>query len=365
MSFQADTFRYGRYLILLPNVLIRTRTFCVSLLCVIACAFGIVPGLGPELGPAVGHAAESQGGFWAHWGDGKAELDGYSLRILRYGEPREGRLVLIYVTEDQSGSARVKADPGKHPKSDVYPVLKLNALRKFQTGIYDYSTMTSVFVRIDNSVRGGGPLAKLSFSSQEWCGHVYHQLLPQPGGRLVSVSHSYFDGEADEQRTLSIPGGAAAMTEDELPLRLRSYAGQPDLLEPGERRTLVMTNSLLRVRLLHQPLALGQATIERSRTTEALKTPAGSFGVYTYVVTLSGAEKSDRGTFHVEAAPPYRLVHYRWESGEEATLLGSSRLPYWQLQHNGEEVLLKQLGLAGPYAPWPSLQQGPGSPAPR
>src|SRR5437879_1004520 len=51
--------------------------------------------------------------FWKWWGDGKAELDGYALTQPRYGEPREGTAVLVFVTEDFSDSARVKADPGK------------------------------------------------------------------------------------------------------------------------------------------------------------------------------------------------------------------------------------------------------------
>src|SRR5688572_25287753 len=87
--------------------------------------------------------------FWSAWGDGKAELDGYRLVQPRYGTVRKGHAVLIFVTEDFSDSLRVKADPGKHPASDVYPVLKLNAVRRFQTGIYDYSVLTSTFVRAD------------------------------------------------------------------------------------------------------------------------------------------------------------------------------------------------------------------------
>src|SRR4051812_35432527 len=105
--------------------------------------------------------------FWQHWGDGKAELDGYALTQPRYGEKREGTAVLVFVTEDFSDSLRVKADPGKHPPSDVYPVLKLNFIRDFQTGIYDYNVMTSTFLKTEDHF---APV-KISFSSQEWCGH--------------------------------------------------------------------------------------------------------------------------------------------------------------------------------------------------
>src|SRR5207249_3206702 len=96
-------------------------------------------------------ADELRADFWSTWGDGKAELDGYALTQPRYGELRAGTAVLIFVTEDFSDSARVKADPGKHPASDVYPVLKLNFVRDFQTGIYDYNVMTSTFARVDRS----------------------------------------------------------------------------------------------------------------------------------------------------------------------------------------------------------------------
>ena len=67
--------------------------------------------------------------FWKHWGDGQAELNGYRLTQPRYGARRAGSAVLIFVTEDFSDSLRVKADPGKHPATDVYPVMKLNFVR--------------------------------------------------------------------------------------------------------------------------------------------------------------------------------------------------------------------------------------------
>ena len=68
---------------------------------------------------AAGPAAADD--FWAHWGDGKAELNGYRLTQPRYGAKRAGTAVLIFVTEDFSDSLRVKADPGKHPKSRRVP----------------------------------------------------------------------------------------------------------------------------------------------------------------------------------------------------------------------------------------------------
>ena len=73
---------------------------------------------------------------------------GYDLVFPRYGQPRHGVAVTIFVTETFSNTLRVKADPGKHPSSDRFPVMKLNLVEDFQTGIYDYNLMTSTFVAL-------------------------------------------------------------------------------------------------------------------------------------------------------------------------------------------------------------------------
>src|SRR5260221_12341644 len=77
------------------------------------------------------------GEFWKTWGDGQAELAGYDLAYPRYGQLRNGVAVTIFVSETFSNQLRVKADEGKHPVSDQYPVMKLNLIQDFQTGIYD------------------------------------------------------------------------------------------------------------------------------------------------------------------------------------------------------------------------------------
>jgi hypothetical protein len=274
--------------------------------------------------------------FWKHWGDGKAELSGYRLTQPRYGAPRAGHAVLIYVTEELSDSLRVKADPGRHPASGVYPVMKLNEVRDFQTGIYDYNVMTSVFAR----VAAGWPVAKVSFSSQEWCGHVYHQLLPR-GGQLAGMLHSYFDGEADASDSLPLPQGG--VFEDALPILLRGWKGA--YLKAGESRSVPLLPSLLSSRLSHRKLAWGRATIRRSADTAVLDTPAGRFEVVTWTVGVEGGRTT---TLAIEAKEPYRLVKRSDDAGEELVLLGSSRLAYWKLNGPGGERYLKELGLRVP-----------------
>jgi len=173
------------------------------------------------LGCCVGLAAEAPRNpdfnsdpFQKHWYDGKAELAGYELTIPRYGQTRKGEAVTIFVYEPFSNSARVKADPGKHPATDEFPVMKLNLVEDFATGVYDYNLMTSVFVAMSsvNNLPPGTP-TKVSFSSQEWCGHVYEQMLFDSSS-IRRTRHSYFDGEGDVNDTLEFPKNG--ISEDSL-----------------------------------------------------------------------------------------------------------------------------------------------------
>ncbi len=173
--------------------------------------------IGPDRVDAAAPAPSPFGdAFWKQWGDGQAELAGYDLTFSRYGEPRRGTAVAIFVTETFSNEARVKADPGKHAKSDEFPVMKLNLVQDFPTGIYDYNIMTSVFVALApaDGISTGTP-AKISFSCQEWCGHVYEQSL-YDAKSIRRTSHSYFDGEADRSATIERKAGRRRRGDDSL-----------------------------------------------------------------------------------------------------------------------------------------------------
>lgn len=142
-----------------------------------------------------------------YWYAGNAEITSYALDQARYGEIRPGTAALIFVTEDFLPEKQVKADR----QSDTnIPVIKLNATKKFTTGIYPYSVMTSTFYpvqEVDHAL-------KVSQSMQEWCGHVYAQINNKTDFEVVS--HSYFESEADQQ--ISLP---KAVLENELWTQLR------------------------------------------------------------------------------------------------------------------------------------------------
>jgi len=274
----------------------------------------------------------SEKNFWKHWGDSKAELNAYSVELNRYGETRKGTAVSIFVTENFSKKLGVKADHGKHPKSDISPVMKLNLVKDFQTGIYDYNMMTSSFIEIES----GKPL-KNSFSSQEWCGHVYHQRRFKDDS-LESVSHSYFDGEADKQEELALPKNT--LSEDNIHLWARGLASP--FLKPGEEKTVSFFNSMEEIRIEHIEAKIMKAEISLSAETSNTKVEAGSFKAR--IATIK-REDGKIWNFTVEVNSPYRILSWNNSKGEKAELLGSSREPYWQLQKNGHESFLKKLGL--------------------
>jgi hypothetical protein len=246
-------------------------------------------------------------------------------------------LVWIFVTEDFSESARVKADPGVHPASDVFPVLKLNVVKDFQTGIYDYNLMTSVFASVEPRYgRFAGQPTKMVFSSQEWCGALFEHLLFRDK-KVDRKRYSYFDGEGDQSEVIDLP--ADLLTVEGLPIIVRQLLHE--LLAPGEKKAFSFLPSIERGRLLHRSFEWQKGTLARAATPERVTVPAGEFEVETFTAEL-GAETY---RFEVERAYPRRIIRYTVNDGEKAELIGSTRLPYWELNGLGKESLLAKLGL--------------------
>ncbi|MCB9778739.1 MAG: hypothetical protein H6742_09270 [Alphaproteobacteria bacterium] len=281
-------------------------------------------------------SSQAPDGFWDHWGDGQAELAGYDLVQPRYGELRHGEAVLVTVTETFDRSQRVKSDAGGR---GGFPVVKLNEVRDFPTGIYDYNVMTSSFLPLDGSLPRGLP-TKLSFSMQEWCGHAWDQLVFDRSGdgvRAVRDAHSYFDGEADRAGPVDLPGGALSL--DAMPVLVRGLIGS--LLDAGEARTVTVLPRLMDLRMQHRDLALQTGTLSRGAGTTTVDVPAGAFTVETWTLELG----TDRFTWQVDVAPPHALVAWTGPDGETGVLTGLRRGRYWQEHDNGDETLRGELGL--------------------
>lgn len=145
--------------------------------------------------------------FKDYWYASKAEITSYKLEQARYGEIRDGKAVLIYVTEDFLPNKQVKAD-NKNPNN--VSVLKLNATKKFNTGLYPYSIMQSTFYPVSNNQHA----IKVTSSMQEWCGHVFAQLNNK--NEFEVSAYSYFETEGDQNFKLE-----KAILENELWTQLR------------------------------------------------------------------------------------------------------------------------------------------------
>ena len=277
-------------------------------------------------------------GFDARWHDGRAELDGYRYTITRYGEERRGQAVMIFVTEPWSRSKRVKVeDASKHP-DDVLDVLKLNIVRDFQTGIYDYNTMVSLFV----GSRDFSPV-EITFTSAEWCGNVYAKVLFDKDA-INETRFSYFE---DESGTKLLERPRDGVAQDALFIWLRGLRGE--FLPAGGRRTTPLLSGILESRLRHHPLEWSAATIDRAPQPVSVRVPAGNWENAIYYEVK--AEDGRMGRFWIEPDGDRRILKWSWsesgrgEASESGELAGTRRTTYWKENGSGDEQLLRQLGL--------------------
>jgi hypothetical protein len=261
--------------------------------------------------------------FQTYWFSGKAELTSYDLRQVQYGQANPGEAVLVFVTEDFRTDKQVKLESDQRDKAT--PVLKLNQVRKFVTGIYDYSAMTSVFMPLDTRLF---PHAlKVTASTQEWCGHTYQQLNLR-GRRYHLTHHSYFEKEADQETTFD-----RAWLEDELWTRLRL---SPETLPTGD---LEVVPSLFFSRLKHRTPQPERATAARRDTTFA----GQNVGVYT--LGYPGLQR--RVELFFEKTAPFRILGWEEttvEKGHPLTTHATRRqtlvTDYWK-QHRPEGKALR------------------------
>lgn len=290
---------------------------------------------------AVAARSASDPAFASYWHDGNAELDGYRLTIQRYGHERTGRAVAVFVTEPFSRSRHVKLDDPTKSTGDALDVLKLNLIRDFQTGIYDYHTILTLFADADDF-----SAPKVAFSCSEWCGQVYEELNVSAGTLTQRVA-SYFEGES-AQRTLVVPAGG--IQEDQLFVLLRGLRGP--FLAPSQRRSLPFLASPFYRRLAHRPTVWADATIERLSSAQSVRVPAGTFETDAYVIHPADGRT---GRFDVERAYPHRIIRWSWKPAPGASplggtdageLTGSRRLQYWRTHDHGDERLLDSLGIA-------------------
>ena len=262
--------------------------------------------------------------FKEYWYSGEAEITSYKLEQARYGELREGKAVLIFVTEPFLADKQVKAN---RSNPENIPVLKLNSTKKYLTGIYPYSIMSSSFYPVQDNQHA----IKISSSIQEWCGHVYSQL----NNREVFEyeAHSYFEGEADQKFNME-----KNILENELWNKLRI---NPNGLPRGE---IEIIPSLEYIRVSHQ----------RIKPYKAIASITEKDGISSYSLTYPELDRTL--TINFSTAFPYTIESWtdEFKSGyganakimtSKATKINSLKASYWQQNANKDIFLREQLGL--------------------
>ena len=183
--------------------------------------------------------------FGSYWFQGMAEISSFDLVQYRYGEPRQGETVLIFVTEDFSKKNQVKLDDYEAAGGDAVKVIKMNKTKDFITGIYPYHMMLSVFTPVFDP----SSALKLTASVQEWCGHSFTQLNKERS-RYRGQAFSYFEAEGD--RSLDLTN---AIPEDDFWNLIRIDPSQVPL---GK---VMLIPGLLDQRLTHVPLGAEEARV--------------------------------------------------------------------------------------------------------
>jgi len=254
------------------------------------------------------------------WFNG-AEINRYELSQMRYGHAHPGHAEFIFVTEPFLVEQQVKQEFGTGQSTDV---LKLNALRTFNTGIYSYRTMTSTFRPIDLTTY---PHAlKTATSVQDWCGHAYQQINRQKDGWALQL-RSYFQAEGDRDDTLP-----DVWLEDELWLLVRL---DPQKLPRGE---VAIIPGAVFTRFAHQPVQAYAATARLKPG------PATS----TYILKYPKLQRELHLTFDTE----FPHIIRNWEAHEpdgvtrailRHRLMNSS---YWSEHQPDDAQKRRSLGLA-------------------
>jgi hypothetical protein len=261
--------------------------------------------------------------FKANWFDGKAELTSYKLKKARYGEIREGEAVMVFVTEPFLPNQQVKYE-GHTTDEKAESILKLNFHQTFDTGVYPYSILTSVFTPLNPFKTA----YKISTSTQEWCGHTFIQLNKRKNEYDVT-SLSYFQKESDKKY-----GIKEAITEDELWTKIRI---NPEKLPIGNIKIIPGTSIS---RLNHFDLKVEEAKTELF----------GNDEIMSYKLSYNNIERSLKIEF--ETKSPHKILG--WEesvlSGGKnlittATINKSIDLDYWNKNSVADSTYKALLGL--------------------
>jgi len=272
------------------------------------------------------------GGLTEYWYEGLAEINTYELAQARYGDLRPGQVSMIFVSEDFLTDKQVKNDNYTNPNST--PVIKTNTIRRFVTGIYDYSVMTSTFTPTKTDEQGH--TLKVTTSMQDWCGQTFTQL-NYAGGKFWNAQlRSYFEKEGDVNEKLP-----ADFLEDEVFNRIRSGW---ENLPTGDYLVIPATSYLL---MTHQPYQSARATLSIGDYTGSGFIESG---LKAYVVGYGGLGRKLEVIFDADSPYVIRGSNETYPNRGKALtttakLTHQVRAPYWSQNSVDDEPRRAELGL--------------------
>lgn len=269
-----------------------------------------------------------------YWDRGLAEISRYDLTQNRYKDEHPGEVIMIFVKEDFLTDQQVKNERYKNPNSA--PVLKNILLKKFTTGIYDYTMSTNTFTPFDQKEYSGS--LKVQCSSTEWCGTSYVQLNHRGDSYNVEL-RSYFESEGD--KNFDIP---EAIIEDELFNLIRI---DPTKLSTGD---ITIVPSMTYLRLTHRPIEAVKARI-KSYKYNGKEFEAKEIDV----LQIDFPELSRMLSIYYSRSYPHSIVGWddtypsmfdKKHRTTSARLSHQINEAYWKLNNKNDKVRQRELGLA-------------------
>ena len=270
----------------------------------------------------------------SYWSQGKAEVNVYEVSQNRYQENHPGQLVSVFVTEDFLTDKQVKNE--RYINKNSTWTIKNIQLKKFTTGIYDYSLFSAVFTPID---RNKIPKSlKVSASSQEWCGTMYTQFNLILDTDYKVEHRSYFESEGDRVTRIK-----KSYLEDEVFTVLRM---NPLLLPVGTVQLIPPANY---IQLKHLQIKSYKAIT--SLIPYDKKEISGS-NLMQYKIVYPELNRSIHIVFENKA--PYKIMG--WFEKFPSSFDGKPRttsiilktqkmLPYWRQNSLKDKYLREELGL--------------------
>ena len=268
-----------------------------------------------------------------YWTQGKAEVNVYEVSQNRYRQNHPGQLVSVFVTEDFLTDKQVKNE--RYSNKNSTWTFKNIQLRKFTTGVYDYSLFSSVFTPID---RATFPKSiKVTATSQEWCGTIFTQLNLR-GEKYKYQQHSYFENEGDVLDAIN-----KGFLEDELFTVLRM---NPELLPKGNFQIIPALNFM---QLKHLPNKTYKANAS-IRTYKANEFKGEKLNEYRVIFP----DLNRKLSIIFENIAPYKIVGWldsfpsafdKKTRTTKVILKKQKMLPYWSQNSLKDAKLREDLGL--------------------